>query len=104
MSINSKRKKKTKGWWKKQKNIPLISGSCCGICFLLSGSCGCHSDQWGRNAERLYHSDGKHTEREGKREEVGEWRKYRRGKMNSVKRGENKMTKAERTKSDSSGD
>lgn len=41
---------------------PLISDSCCRICFLLSGGCGCHSDEWGRSAERLYHSDRKHRD------------------------------------------
>lgn len=48
---------------KKKQLSPLISGSCCRICFLLSGGCGCHSDEWGWGTERLYHADRKHRDR-----------------------------------------
>lgn len=79
VSINSRGEKKTgKRWREKNKQLsPLISGSYCEICFLLSGSCGCHNDEWGRNAERLYHSDGKHStrEEEQRRARGSEWMK-----------------------------
>lgn len=99
---------------RKKQLSPLISGCCCGICFLLSGGCGCHSDEWGRSVERLYHSDGKHRDRAREKEQ---WRASRREEAGEgegtgeerwttarQKKREQKMTMVKRRESDSSGD
>lgn len=49
--------RKEKGKKNKKQASPLISMSGCGICFLLSGSCCCHGDEWVRSTECLHHSD-----------------------------------------------
>lgn len=74
---------------------PLISSSCCGICFLLSGSCSCHSDEWGRSAKRQHLSDGKHRDRvreeekwrARERDEAGEGEGIGEGRQTTTKKG-----------------
>lgn len=78
---------------------PLISASRCRIRSLLSGACGCHSDEWGRNAVLLYHPDRKHRDRA--REKSNGRRERGREERSTKRKQKEKMTMEEKRKSDS---